>query len=431
MSAEIRPIALVDCNNFFVSCERVFQPWLEGKPLIVLSSNDGCAISRSEEAKALGIEMGAPWFKIRGVARQHGIQVRSPNFALYSDMSRRVAETLETVSPDVEIYSVDECFLGLDVKDDLAVQGKQIRQRVLQWTGIPASVGIGPTKTLAKLAAWMAKKHPDFRGRGVCSLMDKNDRDRLLPLIPVNEVWGIGRKLAEKLNYVGIFTAADLCNADLRQLRGILNVVGARTVEELRGIPCLSLDLLPAPQKGVAVTRSFGRVIADEAQMKNALSGFAENAGEKLRRQGLAARHMQVFVRSRKNDGARRIKAHSMTFETPTDCTIELVRMAALLLKEIWTQGDEITKAGIILGGLAPKDEALTSLFAAAPFAAGGPRQTTALMRAMDDVNRRFGRRTVSILASGVKGRQPWKPLSAMRSPQFTTSIKELPRLHA
>lgn len=426
MSDKIRPIALVDCNNFFVSCERVFQPWLEGKPLVVLSNNDGCAISRSEEVKALGVEMGAPWFKIRGIARQHGIQVRSPNFALYSDMSRRVAETLETVSPDVEIYSVDECFLGLDEKNDLSEQGKQIRQRVLQWTGIPASVGIGPTKTLAKLAGWLAKKHPDFRGQGVCNLMNKSDRDRLLPLVPVSDVWGIGRKLTEKLNYIGIFTAADLRDADVRRLRGILNVVGARTVEELRGMPCLSLDLLPAPQKGMAVTRSFGRVIADEAQMKNALSGFAENAGEKLRRQGLAARHMQVFVRSRKNDSARRIKAHSLTFETPTDCTVELIRMATLLLKEIWAPGDEITKAGVILGGLAPKDEAAPSLFAAQP-----PRQTTGLMRAMDDINRRFGRRTVSILASGVKNAQPWKSLSTMRSPQFTTRLQELPRLRA
>lgn len=286
---------LIDCNNFYVSCERVFRPDLEGVPVIVLSNNDGCAIARSNEAKALGIKMGDPEFQLRDLIRREQIRVFSSNYALYGDMSRRVGETLATIIPSVEAYSIDESFLDLSEfrSRDVEVLTRELRDRVLRWTGIPTCVGFGPTKTLAKLANYVAKKRPAHRG--VCDLRSPLIRAAVLPTIPVEEVWGVGGASVAKLEKIGVKTAAELAALEPETARRLMTVTGGRTVMELRGVSCMPLELVEPVRKGIAVTRSFGASVLTWAGMNEAVVSYAARAAEKLRRHKVAAWNLSVF----------------------------------------------------------------------------------------------------------------------------------------
>ena len=290
------PVALIDGNDFYVSCERVFDRRLAGMPVLVLSNNDGCAISRSAEAKALGVGMGEPTFRLRPLVRRHGIRVLSSNYPLYGDMSRRVNEALAGFSPAVEAYSIDETFLDLAGFDgrDLWAYAQDLRATVRRWTGIPTCVGLGPTKTLAKLGNAVAKKNPAFGG--VCDLTDERVRCAVLRALPVGDVWGVGPATRRKLEGVGVTTAGGLAALDPKHARRLGTVVLERVAAELRGLACLDLDLLPAARQGVAVTRSFGQPLHDLAPVVGAVAAFATKAGEKLRAQGLIAGQLTAFL---------------------------------------------------------------------------------------------------------------------------------------
>jgi DNA polymerase V len=287
---------LIDCNNFYVSCERVFRPDLEGVPVIVLSNNDGCAVARSAEAKALGIEMGDPEFKLRDLIKREKITVFSSNYALYGSLSAKVSAVLLSMVPTIENYSIDESFLNLGEFSEREVEplARELRERVHRWVGIPTCVGIAPTKTLAKVANFIAKKRPQYRG--VCDLRSSRVRAELLSTVPVDEVWGIGSASAAKLSRIGVQTAADL--ADLRpdNARALLTVTGARTVYELRGISCMPLELLEPTRKGIAVTRSFGAPVTSWQEMHEAIASYATRAAEKMRRYKVAAENIFVFM---------------------------------------------------------------------------------------------------------------------------------------
>jgi DNA polymerase V len=350
--------ALVDVNNFYVSCERVFNPALENRPVVVLSNNDGCAIARSNEVKALGVKMGAPWFKMQELARQHNIVALSSNYALYADMSSRVVSILRDYSPHVEVYSIDESFLGLDGLETLwpsfADMGQFIRQRVRQWTGLPVCVGIGPSKTLAKLANHIAKKNPGFNG--VCELasMDETQRDALMAAIEVGEVWGVGRHINAHLQAAGIRTAKNLRDTPPAWLRSRFGVVMERTGNELRGISCLALEEVAPPKKQIVSSRSFGQLVHDLQSLSEAVAVHASSAAEKLRAQSGICNAIQVFIHTNRfreqdpqHDGSIVIPLPNASADTRL-----LVRAALFGLKKIYRGGFAYKKAGVMLMGI-------------------------------------------------------------------------------
>ena len=414
------PFALADGNNFYVSCERVFDRRLEGVPVIVLSSNDGCAIARSEEAKALGVGMGEPAFQLRPLIERHRIRVFSSNYALYGDMSRRVNQVLATFSPEVEVYSIDETFLdlaGLPCRD-LWAYAQDLRATVKRWTGIPTCVGLGPTKTLAKLANAVAKKNPVFGG--VCDLAEPAVRGAVLRAFPVGKVWGIGPALTRRLAEVGVATAAELRDLDPRLARRLGTVVLERIGRELQGRPCLGLEPVPPARRGLAVTRSFGRPLSARAPVREAVAAHATRAGEKLRAHGLVAGHLAVFVHtSPHRDGPRRHAARATRLAPPTSDTRELVAAAGRCLEAAWRDGFAYVKAGVLLDDLLAPADAPADLF-------GAPRAgSDALMAAVDALNGRYGRGTVFPAAAGVE--RAWAQRAAHRSRRYTTRFAELP----
>ncbi|HYG86258.1 MAG TPA: Y-family DNA polymerase [Azospirillum sp.] len=417
-----RCIALVDANNFYVSCERVFDPRLEGVPVGVLSNNDGCFVARSNELKALGVRMGDPLFQVRDIVRRHDVRVLSSNYALYGDMSARVMECLSRFTPAIETYSIDESFLdltGFDGRDRIAY-AHEIRCTVRRWTGISTCVGIGPTKTLAKLANHAAKKAL-IDGSGVCDLSDAAVRDRLLPTIPVAEVWGIGRRSAAKLALLNVRSVADLRAMDPRHARQALTVVGERIVHELRGMACLPLELVAQPQKGLAVTRSFGQPVSEREEMRSAVVAYATRAAEKLRAAGLCAGHMQVFAHTSPfRDDPPYSGAASSAIRPPADDTFVLIRHATALLRRLWRDGFCYSKAGVMLADLVPRDRVQPTLLDAIDRERSGR-----LMAAMDAVNARMGRGTLAP-ATAVAGRS-WRMRPENRSPSYTTCLADLP----
>ncbi len=416
------PVALIDANNFYVSCERVFDRRLEGVPVLVLSSNDGCAIARSPEAKALGVTMGAPAFQLRHLIRRHGIRVFSSNYALYGDMSRRVNEVLTGFSPGVEVYSIDETFLDLGGfgHEDLWAYAQDVRTTVRRWTGIPTCVGIGPTKTLAKLANAVAKKNPAFGG--VCDLSDAALRDAVLRTLPVREVWGVGGATARRLAALDVTTAATLSDLDPKQARRIGTVVLERLVFELRGIACLDLDLLPAARQGMAVTRSFGRPLGGLDAIVGAVGAFAVRAGEKLRAEGLVAGQLSAFLHtSRHNDGPQHAGGGTTRLVPMTADTRDLSAAAARCVEAAYRPGFAYAKAGVILDDLRAAERAPRDLFAR-------PRGA-ALMAAVDAINARYGRDTLRTGAMGFD--QAWRQRCCHKSPAYTTRLAEVPRVSA
>jgi DNA polymerase V len=419
-----RPMfALADCNNFYVSCERLFRPSLAGRPVVVLSNNDGCIIARSEEAKALGFAMGDPYLLNQEKLTRHGVHVFSSNYALYGDMSRRVMDTLSTLSPEIELYSINEAFLNLAgfERRGLAAYAQQIRATVRRHTGIPVSIGIGPTKTLAKVANHVAKTEPDTGG--VYDLTTAGDVDRVLASVEVGEVWGVGRRWTAWLAGQGIVTALDLKRADPKAIRRNMTVVGERLVYELNGWPCLPLELVRPLRKGLTVSRSFGQTLTRLEPIKEALVQFVGRAGEKLRRQQLMAAQVMVFVTTNRFSATRPFYANSATVRLPypTDFTPDLVEAAARLLETLYRPGFHYQKCGVMLLDLSPVTHVQADLFDTRDSA----RQTW-LMRALDALNADYGMRTVHVGNIG-GSRLAWAMRQAFRSPCYTTNWRELP----
>lgn len=420
------PFALIDGNNFYVSCERVFDRRLEGVPVLVLSNNDGCAIARSQEVKAFGIKMGAPAFKIRDLIARHSIRVFSSNYTLYGDMSRRVNAVITEFSPDVEIYSIDETFLSLAgfARRDLPAMCQDLRAAVARCTGIPTCVGIGPTKTLAKLGNAAAKRHAAFGG--VCDLTRDGVRDAVLRAFPVEDVWGVGPATAAKLAALGITTAASLRDLSPKQARALGTVTLERTVLELGGLSCLALEEVAPQRKGMAVTRSFGRPVTSLDELREAVAAYATRAGEKLRAHGLVAGQLAAFFHtSPHRDGPHHHGQRSTRLVPMTADTRELIGAALRCVESAWRggRGCRYAKAGVLLDDLCRPEDAPPALFAAP-----SPR-SDALMAAMDRVNAKYGRSTVFPAAMGIE--RGWKLRAAHHSPRYTTRLDELPRVRA
>lgn len=426
LRAAVMPLALVDCNNFYVSCERVFNPRLEGKPVVVLSNNDGVAVARSNEVKALGIKMGEPWFKMEKIARQHGIIAYSSNYTLYGDLSARVMSILSTFSPKQEIYSIDECFLDLDGFDpqSLMTYGQIIRQTVRQSVGIPVCVGIADTKTLAKLANHCAKK--GLAGAdGVCDFGRLNDDERtvLFASIPVGEVWGVGRRITEKLLTINISTVEDLRTANLERIRSQFSVVLERTVNELNSVPCIELDEAGTPRQQIMVSRSFGSTVTALADLSESVTYFTTRAAEKLRHDGSVAASLCIYVRTNpfKKDDPQYQRSMIVPLSRPSDDTTKLVQAALAGLKAIYRSGYNYKKTGVLLMGLQPKATIQPTLF-------DDPleqEKSDSLMHVMDAINQKMGQGCVGLAASGI--RQRWAMRRERKSPNYTTDWNELP----
>jgi len=412
--------ALVDCNNFYVSCERVFNPKLAGKPVIVLGNNDGIVVARSNEAKALGIPMGVPAFKFQTLIRKHDVQAFSSNYALYGDMSQRVMETLQQFSPEVEVYSIDEAFLSLRGFEprNLTDYGQQIRRTVKQWTGLPVSVGIAETKTLAKVANHHAKESPDVYG--AFDLTAWPDRDGLLSMVPVEDVWGIGPTHARRLKQYGIKTALALRQADDQWIRKQMGVVGLRTVRELRGTSCLPLEECPPPKQGITCSRAFGKPITTLTEMREAVAAYTARAAEKLRGEKLAASALTVFLTTNPfKDEPQYSNAVTLRLPVATDATPELLSVALRGIETAYRDGFRYKKAGVMLLELLPVGQVQGNLFDQAD-----RERSKRLMKAVDSVNARYGADTVRCAAAGLA--QRWRTRFSQRSPAYTTDWNEL-----
>ena len=419
--------ALVDANNFYVSCERVFQPCLEQVPLVVLSNNDGCAVARSSEVKALGVRMAAPWFQFKDLAAQHGIQALSSNYTLYGDMSERVVSILRDFSPDIEIYSIDESFLRIDTvlhlyPSSLAL-GELIRGRIRRWTGLPVCVGMGNSKTLAKFANHLAKKHAVFNG--VCDLNALSDEAvcHWMSATDVGEIWGVGRKLSLRLKALGIQTVWDLRGASLKTLRAQFGVVMERIVSELNGISCLALEELVPDKQQIIASRSFGRAVTAFEELAESVATHIARACEKLRAQHSVAAMAQVFVQTNrfKLNEAQYNPSIAIGLAEPCDDTLIFTDAAIAGLRRIFKAGYCYKKAGVMLSAISAKAKQQQSLFDDA-----ATRQKSAdLMRVMDALNTRYGKRAVHSAAMG--NTMGWGMRSENRSPNYTTQWDELP----
>jgi DNA polymerase V len=417
-------IALIDVNNFYASCERVFAPELRKRPVVVLSNNDGCVIARSNEAKELGITMGKPFFQIENLVEEKGIAVFSSNYSLYGDMSLRVMDCLRQFSDEVEVYSIDEAFLELrlepaSTKDfrTLTDKGIDIREKIYKWTGLPVSVGIAETKTLAKIANRFAKKNRP----GVFELTDENLTEKILKDVSVKDVWGIGYKSAGKLHRIGVENVFELKNLDRRLARKLLTVTGARIVEELNGNRCLPLELVPSLKKNICCSRSFGQPVEKYRDMKEALDVYLDNASYRMRKQNLSASALTVFLttnRFRKNDLQY---SNSMTrrFACPTNSNRELRQAAGRLLREIYLDGYKYKKVGVMLLGLEPEQANTRRLFGESDHI-----REKRLMKALDIIREKFGKRIIDF--GLIKQKNKWRMKAARKSNGYTTNPDEI-----
>ncbi len=414
-------LALVDCNNFYVSCERVFRPDLKNQPVVVLSNNDGCVVSRSNEAKALGIRMGQPWFECKALAEAHGILALSSNYALYADMSNRVMSILSGYSPRHEVYSIDECFVDLTGIPKLREVSYQMRERVMQWAGIPVCVGIGPTKTLAKLANHIAKKHP--RSKGVFNFNDLTalQQTRLLSQIEVGEVWGVGRRLSARLAAHGIHTVEDLRVVHTPTLRAEFGVVIEKTQRELQGTACVDLqDVVPDKQQIIS-SRSFGNTVQDVAVLKDAMSTFVANACVKLRAQGSHAALLQVFLHTNRfrKDQPQYNPCVTVPLPQPTNDSLVINRWADDLVGRMFKPGYAYKKAGVMLGDISPVGRYQLDWLEPAQ------ATDTRLMNTLDKLNQRYGRGTVKVSTQGAH--TGWQMRQERKSPNYTTRWDAIP----
>lgn len=416
--------ALVDCNNFYVSCERVFDPKLAGKPVAVLSNNDGCLVSRSQEIKDLGIPMGSPGFKYEALIRSKGGTLLSSNYSLYGDMSQRVMDVLSQFSPEVEIYSIDEAFLGLKGfrQRDLQAYGTLIKETVQKWTGIPVSVGIANTKTLAKVANHFAKKVPAFQG---CLWLDNPHRtEEALRRLPVGDIWGIGRQYGKFLVQNKICNALQLRGAEDKFVDRYLTSVGHKTVLELRGYSCLDLDEAPSTKKSIVCSRSFSKQVSDYQELEEAVSSYITRATEKLRQQGTVAGHLSVFLNTNRfKEGPQYNSSRGSSLMPPSAYTPELIKLGLQLLDEVFLPGFEYKKAGVMLADIIREEDVPLSFLE--PNYLDDKRRD--LMKAIDRINHKHGRDSLFFASSGVK--QEWQMKRARLSPHYTTRWSDIPKV--
>ena len=391
-----KKIALVDCNSFYVSCERLFNPKIRRKPVVVLSNNDGCIISRSTEAKALGIKMGEPYFKAKDIIIKNDVQVFSSNYSLYGDLSRRVMRTLKRFNSEIEVYSIDEAFLDLSNFSDEEVEnvGKEIRATVLQWTGIPTSIGIAKTKTLSKVANHIAKK----KLSGVTSLIGIEDIDPILEKVEINDVWGVGKQLTKFYNKNGIYNAKQLKNKSNTWIKKSSNVLSSRTAMELGGIPCIDLEATTSKRKSCVVSRSFGKRVENFQELKEAVANYSLNASEKIRSESLIAKSITVFIRTSPFQSRFGYYSNSKTIDFPiaTNNSIEIVKAALTGLETIFKNGYRYQKAGVMLTGLSNSNDGKNL------FSSEKDEKINSLMRSIDNTNHRYGRATLSLASAGV-----------------------------
>ena len=417
-----KKIALVDCNSFYVSCERLFNPKIQCKPVVVLSNNDGCVISRSNEAKALGIKMGEPYFKVKELIKKNRVHIFSSNYALYGDLSRRVMRILKTFSPNVEIYSIDEAFIDLSFLKEKEIEdyGKKIRERVLKWTGIPTSVGISSTKTLSKVANHIAKKEK----AGVIYL-NKNV-DEKLKKFPICDVWGVGKQLSKFYIKNGIDNAYKLKIASNTWVKKGTNVLGSRTAMELRGISCIDLELHEEKRKNCCVSRSFGKKVTDLQKLEEAVTTYCLNAAEKIRGDNQVCKRLTVFIRTSPFNKNKKFYSNAITIDLPiaTSNSIEMVKKARNALKKIYKPGFFYQKAGIILSNLKDSETSEFNLFSPVI-----EKKSKKLMKAIDYTNMKYGRHAISIANAGIS--KGWKMRREHSSKIDTASFNYLPKVRA
>lgn len=426
--------ALLDGNNFYVSCERTFRPSLLGRPVVVLSNNDGCAVSRSNEAKALGVGMGQPWFEIQRELPEAGIVALSANYPLYGDMSSRMTALAAGLGPEIEVYSIDEAFVSMDgVRGDWAARGHVLRERILQWLGLPVGIGFGPTKTLAKLANHVAKSadrkpgsYPAQFAR-VCNLVALSEAERaaVLDATPLGDVWGIGRKLSAQLQEAGLRTALDVARMGPAMVRRRWSVVVERTVRELQGQSCIALENAPPPKREIACTRSFGQPVRTLRELTEAVSDFASRASEKLRRQSGHAGQVLTFVQTspfRRQD-KQYSRSITLPLRRPTADSSAIVATAVQGLRAIYRPGFNFAKAGVMLLDLVPAtlEQGELDLDSEGADRAG-------LMTAIDKLNDRYGRGTVALASAGIATqKRRWTMKQSLRTPDYTTRWSDLP----
>ena len=427
-----RPVfALVDCNNFYASCEKLFDPRLKTRPVVVLSNNDGCVVARSAEVKALGIPMGVPWFQLQAQARKHGIVACSSNYALYADMSNRVVEVLSSFSPKIEVYSIDESFLDFTgfERQGYTSYGAEIRQRVADWLGLAVCVGIGTSKTLAKLANHCAKKS-HAGADGVCdfTVMSEPALVQLFARIVVGEVWGVGRQITARLEAMGIKTVLQLRDANPEAIRSRFSVVLERTVRELRGISCLDLQEVDPDKQQIMSSRSFGAVIYELADLEEAVASYIAKAAEKLRAQDSLAGAVQVYFRTNvfKPEVPQYQRAVTVPLPDASSDTRVLTQWALRVLRRIYRPGYGYHKAGVTLMEIVPKANQQFSLFTES---GAGDARAAKLMGALDDINQRYGRGTLRLATEGLD--RPWQMRRGNLSPAYTTAWEGLPVVRA
>ncbi len=418
-----KKIALIDCNSFYVSCERLFNPKIRKLPVVVLSNNDGCIISRSNEAKALGIKMGEPYFKARNIIIKNNVQVFSSNYSLYGDISRRVMRTLKRFNSKIEVYSIDEAFLDLSNFSDKEVKdvGKEIRNTVLQWTGIPTSIGIAETKTLSKVANHIAKKQKS----GVVSLVNIKDLDPILEKVEVRDIWGVGKQLSKFYIKNGIYNAKQLKNASNTWIKKTKNVLSSRTAMELRGVPCIEIETKQAKRKSCCVSRSFGKKVEKLRELKESVTSYCLNAAEKIRSESLVCKSITVFIRTSpfQNKGIFYSNSKTIDFPIATNNSIEIVKNALEGLDLIYKDGFKYQKAGIILSGLSDSEKG-NSLFKSTK-----DERIKNLMQSIDNTNYRYGRSTISLASAGIN--KKWSMRRQYSSKIDTADFYSLPKILA
>ena len=418
-----KKIALIDCNSFYVSCERLFNPKIRRLPVVVLSNNDGCIISRSNEAKALGIKMGEPYFKARNIIIKNNVQVFSSNYSLYGDISRRVMRTLKRFNSKIEVYSIDEAFLDLSNFSDKEVKdvGKEIRNTVLQWTGIPTSIGIAETKTLSKVANHIAKKQKS----GVVSLVNIKDLDPILEKVEVRDIWGVGKQLSKFYIKNGIYNAKQLKNASNTWIKKTKNVLSSRTAMELRGVPCIEIETKQTKRKSCCVSRSFGKKVEKLRELKESITSYCLNAAEKIRSESLVCKSITVFIRTSpfQNKGIFYSNSKTIDFPIATNNSIEIVKNALEGLDLIYKDGFKYQKAGIILSGLSDSEKG-NSLFKSTK-----DERIKNLMQSIDNTNYRYGRSTISLASAGIN--KKWSMRRQYSSKIDTADFYSLPKIVA
>ncbi len=418
-----KKIALVDCNSFYVSCERLFNPKIRKKPVVVLSNNDGCIISRSNEAKALGIKMGEPYFKAKDIILKNNVHVFSSNYSLYGDMSRRVMRTLKRFNSDIEVYSIDEAFMDLSnfPNNEVEKVAQEIRETILQWTGIPTSIGIAKTKTLSKVANYIAKK----KQSGVTNFIGIENIDPLLEKVDINDVWGVGKQLTKFYHKNGIYNAKQLKNKSNTWIKKSSNVLGSRTAMELKGISCIDIEKTKSKRKSCVVSRSFGERIEKYQELKEAIAGYCLNASEKIRSESLTAKSITVFIRTSPFQNRFGYYSNSKTIDFPikTNDSIEIVKTALTALESIFKNGYRYQKAGVLLSGLSESTNNKNLFFSEKD------NKISNLMKSIDNTNYRYGRSTLSLASAGVQ--KKWNSKRQHYSKIDTSDFHCLPTIKA